>query len=58
MSNLRDRLDKAIRDTLKDPYGAGSDLRVVDEYDNWIELDGNLDVEHLVSVVLAELGLE
>lgn len=58
MRDLREDLDKAIRKTLNDPYGAGSDLTVLDEYDNWITIDGNLDVEHLVSVVLAELGLE
>lgn len=49
---LHEKVQDAIRETLKDPEGAGSDLTVVDEYDNWIFLDGNLDVEHLASVVI------
>lgn len=55
--DLQEVVEKAIRETLKDEYGAGSDLTVLDEYDNWITIDGNLDVEHLASYILFTLGL-
>lgn len=49
---LQERVEEAIRETLKDPEGAGSDLTVIDEYDNWIFVDGNLDVGHLASHII------
>lgn len=49
---LQELVEEAIRETLKDPEGAGSDLTVIDEYDNWIFVDGNLDVEHLASHII------
>ena len=49
---LQERVEEAIRETLKDPEGAGSDLTVIDEYDNWIFVDGNLDVEDLASHII------
>lgn len=52
MKNLQEKVEAVIRETLKDPEGAGSDLTVIDEYDNWIFVDGNLDVEHLASLMI------
>jgi len=54
MSDLQKKVEDAIRATLKDPEGAGSDLQVADDGpgDQWLYVEGNLDVQHLASHVI------
>lgn len=54
MKTLQEKVEEAIRETLRDPEGAGSDLNYVDEGpgDEWLFIEGNLDVTHLASVVI------
>lgn len=58
--DLQKELEKAIRETLKDECGAGSDLRVTEDWPvtQWLEVSGNLDVQHLASHVIETLGLD
>lgn len=52
MSDLQEKVEAAIRETLKDPEGAGSDLSVGWGYGEWISVYGNLDVQHLASHII------
>lgn len=60
MSDLQSRVETAIRETLKDPEGAGSDLQVADDGpgDEWMYVEGNLDVRHLASLIIEVIRLE
>jgi hypothetical protein len=50
---LQDKVEAAIRETLKDPCGAGSDMRVETRgYGVWLAVEGNLDVQHLASHII------
>jgi hypothetical protein len=55
MPEVQEKVEQAIRETLKDEHGAGSDLRFVqeDRTGPWVYVEGNLDVQHLASVVIA-----
>lgn len=59
MSDLHETVEKAIRETLKDEHGAGSDLNSVreDRTGPWVYVEGNLDVQHLASHVIETLEL-
>ena len=52
--SLQEKVEAAIRETLVDPEGAGSDLNYVDEGpgDEWMFVEGNLDVRHLASLMI------
>jgi hypothetical protein len=54
MKSLQEKVEEAIRETLRDPEGAGSDLSYVDEGpgDEWMFVEGNLDVRHLASLMI------
>jgi hypothetical protein len=59
LSDLQKELEKAIRETLKDENGAGSDLDFCREIAReWLHVEGNLDVQHLASHVIETLGLD
>lgn len=53
MSDLQSKVEAAIKETLRDSHGAGSDLTVYEEHGEWLEIDGNLDVPHLASHIIA-----
>jgi hypothetical protein len=58
--DLQEKLEAAIRETLNDPEGAGSDLSFIDDIgpgDEWLFVEGNLDIRHLASHVIDTLGL-
>lgn len=60
MSDLQEKLEAAIRETLHDKEGAGSDLSYIDDIgpgDEWLFVEGNLDIRHLASHVIETLGL-
>lgn len=60
MSDLLEKVEAAIRETLNDKDGAGSDLYFIDNIgsgDEWLFVEGNLDVRHLASHVIDTLGL-
>ncbi len=55
MKTLQEKVEEAIRETLHDPEGAGSDLHYIDDIgpgDGWLFVEGNLDIRHLASVVI------
>jgi hypothetical protein len=58
VKDLQETVEKAIRDSLKDSEGAGSDLTVYEEYGVWLEVDGNLDVQHLASHLIEVIGAD
>lgn len=59
MSDLQETLEKALRGTLIDPEGAGSDLiRTGNAVGPLMYVEGNLDVQHLASHVIDVLGLD
>lgn len=52
---LQEKVEAAIRETLRDPEGAGSDLSYVSDRgpgNEWMFVEGNLDVAHLASVTI------
>ena len=54
-------LKKVIAESLADRYGAGSDLESVGDYDpetGYMEVHGNLDVGHLASEIIHQLGIQ
>lgn len=53
MDDMQERVEQAIRETLADPEGAGSDLTKAEPFGGWIEVEGNLDVQHLASHIIA-----
>lgn len=58
MYHLQEKLETAIRETLKDEHGAGSDLRVTEGDATWLGVSGNLDVPHLVHHIIETIGIE
>lgn len=60
MPDLQETLEKAIKETLRDPEGAGSDLSFIKDgpLKDWLYVEGNLDVQHLASHVIETLGIE
>ena len=51
---LQEKVEDAIRATLTDPHGAGSDLSYVADGPGgeWLYVQGNLDVQHLASEMI------
>lgn len=57
--DIQKTLQFEIEQTLMDTDGAGSDLLYANPFGgNWMEVSGNIDVEHLASHVVHVLGLE
>jgi hypothetical protein len=59
MYHLQEKLETAIRETLKDEHGAGSDLSLARDIPGpWMHVEGNLDVQHLASHIIETIGIE
>lgn len=50
---LTERLAEAVRETLMDDHGAGSDLAYVSwDGEQWLAVEGGIDIPHLIDAVL------
>ncbi|WP_341856404.1 hypothetical protein [Brachybacterium sp. GPGPB12] len=56
---LTERLTEAVRETLLDDHGAGSDLAYVSwDGEQWLAVEGGIDLPHLIAAVLPIVAVE